>query len=141
MLIDTRNDYEIKKGTFVGAKDWNLRHFRDFPYELQKRREELAGKKVVMFCTGGIRCEKATAYASDLGLDVYQIDGGILQYFEDVGGDHYQGDCFVFDYRVAVDPKLNPVKYETAFPDGRSVDALDTFASSGDSDEVDGGND
>ena len=125
ILIDTRNDYEVKKGTFVGAKDWNLRHFRDFPYELDKRKKELEGKKIVMFCTGGIRCEKATAYAADLGLDAYQIDGGILQYFEDVGGAHYKGDCFVFDYRIAVDPKLQPVKYETAFPDGRTIDQLD----------------
>jgi UPF0176 protein len=125
VLVDTRNQYEIIKGTFKGAKDWGLRHFRDFPAQLQKHKTELEGKKVVMFCTGGIRCEKATAYAADLGLDVYQIDGGILKYFEDVGGDHYQGDCFVFDYRVAVDPKLQPVKYETAFPDGRSIDELD----------------
>ncbi len=125
VLVDTRNDYEIKKGTFTGAHDWNLRHFRDFPNELQKHKAELEGKKVVMFCTGGIRCEKATAYAADQGIDAYQIDGGILQYFEDVGGAHYQGDCFVFDYRIAVDPQLKPVKYETAFPDGRPIDALD----------------
>ncbi len=125
VLIDTRNDYEIKKGTFKNALNWKLRHFRDFPYEFDKHAKELEGKKVVMFCTGGIRCEKATAYADDKGLDVYQIDGGILKYFEDVGGDHYEGDCFVFDYRIAVNPKLEPVPYDTAFPDGRSVEALD----------------
>ena len=127
VLIDTRNDYEIKKGTFKGALDWKLRHFRDFPEELQKHKQELVGKKVVMFCTGGIRCEKATAYATDLGIDAYQIDGGILKYFEDVGGAHYEGDCFVFDYRVAVDPNLKPVKYDTAFPEGRPVEALDGY--------------
>lgn len=127
VLVDTRNNYEIKKGTFEGAQDWNLRHFRNFPEVLEQRKAELEGKKVVMFCTGGIRCEKATAHASDLGIDVYQIDGGILQYFEDVGGAHYNGDCFVFDYRIAVDSSLNPVKYDTAFPDGRPVDALDGY--------------
>jgi UPF0176 protein len=125
VLVDTRNNYEIKKGTFKGALDWNLRHFRDFPEVMNQHKKELIGKKVVMFCTGGIRCEKATAYAGDQGLDVYQIDGGILKYFEDVGGDHYEGDCFVFDYRVAVNPKLEPVKYDTAFPDGREIDDLD----------------
>jgi len=127
VLVDTRNDYEIAKGTFKNAMDWKLRHFRDFPQVLDEHKKELEGKKIVMFCTGGIRCEKATAYATDLGLDAYQIDGGILKYFEDVGGDHYQGDCFVFDYRVAVDPALKPVPYATAFPDGRSVDELDRF--------------
>ena len=126
VLVDTRNDYEIKKGTFKNAQDWGLRHFRDFPEKMQEHKKELEGKKVVMFCTGGIRCEKATAYAADQGLDVYQIEGGILKYFEDVGGDHYEGDCFVFDYRVAVNPKLEPVQYATAFPDGRSVEELDT---------------
>jgi UPF0176 protein len=125
VMVDTRNNYEIKKGTFRGALDFNLRHFRDFPHVLDEKKKELEGKKVVMFCTGGIRCEKATAYAQDQGLDVYQIDGGILKYFEDVGGAHYEGDCFVFDYRVAVNPELQPVTYETAFPDGREIDDLD----------------
>lgn len=125
VMVDTRNNYEIKKGTFAGAVDWGLRHFRDFPTALDEHKKELEGKKVVMFCTGGIRCEKATAYAQDQGLDVYQIDGGILKYFEDVGGAHYKGDCFVFDYRVAVNPQLQPVPYETAFPDGRAIDDLD----------------
>ena len=125
VLVDTRNDYEIKKGTFKGALDWGLRHFRDFPEQLLEHKKELEGKKVVMFCTGGIRCEKATAFAQDQGLDVYQIDGGILKYFEDVGGAHYEGDCFVFDQRIAVNPQLEPVTYDTAFPDGRDIDDLD----------------
>lgn len=128
VLVDTRNDYEIKKGTFKGALDWNLRHFRHFPKALEENKKALEGKKVVMFCTGGIRCEKATAYATELGIDAYQIDGGILQYFEDVGGAHYDGDCFVFDYRIAVNPQLKQVGYDTAFPDGRPVTALDGFA-------------
>ena len=127
VLIDTRNNYEIKKGSFVNAQDWNLRHFRNFPAALEARKKELEGKKVVMFCTGGIRCEKATAYAADLGIDAYQIEGGILQYFEDVGGAHYQGDCFVFDYRIAVNPKLEQVAYDTAFPDGRPIDSMDGY--------------
>jgi UPF0176 protein len=127
VLVDTRNDYEITKGTFENAIDWNLRHFRDFPQILDQHKKELEGKKVVMFCTGGIRCEKATAYATDIGLDAYQIDGGILKYFEEVGGAHYKGDCFVFDHRIAVDPQLKAVPYATAFPDGRPVEALDSF--------------
>ena len=125
VLIDTRNDYEIKKGSFKRALNWKLRHFRDFPDAFDQNKKELEGKKVVMFCTGGIRCEKATAYASEQGIDAYQIDGGILKYFEDVGGAHYDGDCFVFDYRVAVNPDLEPVPYQTAFPDGRPIDELD----------------
>ena len=89
--------------------DYKIEKFTQFPALLEKEREKLLNKPVVMFCTGGIRCEKATALALKLGIkDVYQLEGGILKYFEEVGSAHYEGDCFVFDHRVAVTPKLEP---------------------------------
>lgn len=104
VLLDTRNDYEIEKGTFKGAVDFGLERFRDFPAHLRAKAPELQDKKVVMFCTGGIRCEKATALAVKLGLkDVYQLEGGILRYLEHVGNDHYNGACFVFDDRESIE--------------------------------------
>ena len=103
-LLDTRNDYEVRMGTFRGAVDLNLSHFRDFPLAAEGIPKDLP---VVTFCTGGIRCEKAAPWLEDQGFaEVYQLDGGILRYFEEVGGDHYQGECFVFDRRVGVDPAL-----------------------------------
>ncbi|MBL7714736.1 MAG: hypothetical protein JNL01_04655 [Bdellovibrionales bacterium] len=114
VLVDTRNDYETAKGTFEGALDWGLKNFQQFPGELEKRTEELskiAGEApIVMFCTGGIRCEKATALAQNLGLkNVFQLEGGILRYFEKAGSDHYTGSCFVFDERVALDSELHAI--------------------------------
>lgn len=116
IVVDTRNDYEIDLGTFENAVDFRIKYFRDFGDHLKKAAPELNQKPVVMFCTGGIRCEKATALAMKEGItDVYQLEGGILKYFEEVGGDHYKGDCFVFDNRVSVDPKLRETGkgYET----------------------------
>ncbi len=108
VILDTRNDYELRLGTFKNAIDLNLQTFRQFPQVIKQLPEDMKDKTVVTFCTGGIRCEKATAALINEGFkNVYQLDGGILKYFEEVGGDHYNGDCFVFDYRVAVDPKLN----------------------------------
>ncbi len=107
VLIDTRNDYEVKLGTFEGAEILDLKTFRQFPERLQSAPEDWKEKRVVMFCTGGIRCEKATALAQDYGYkDVWQLEGGILRYFEKVGGSHWKGECFVFDHRVALDPEL-----------------------------------
>ncbi len=122
-LIDTRNDYEFDKGSFENAEDWRLKHFHEFSTRLQKELPRLKKdqKPVVMFCTGGIRCEKATAYAQDLGLNVYQLDGGILKYFEEVGGDHWRGNCFVFDERVSLDPKLQAEVDQPALPLGTSL--------------------
>lgn len=109
LIIDTRNEYETSVGTFKNAIDYKIEKFTQFPALLEKEREKLLNKPVVMFCTGGIRCEKATALALKLGIkDVYQLEGGILKYFEEVGSAHYEGDCFVFDHRVAVTPKLEP---------------------------------
>ncbi len=114
VILDTRNDYEIAQGTFKGAIDYGIETFREFPEKLEAQAKTLKDKTVVMFCTGGIRCEKATALAMDLGIkDVYQLEGGILKYFEEVGHAHYRGDCFVFDHRTNVDARLEPLKERT----------------------------
>ncbi len=106
-LLDTRNAYEIAHGTFRGALDPQLRRFRDFPAAVRALPEALKAQPVVTFCTGGIRCEKAAPLLLREGFrDVFQLDGGILKYFEDCGGAHYDGTCFVFDERVGVDPAL-----------------------------------
>lgn len=106
-ILDTRNDYELKIGTFKNAIDLDIKSFRAFPAAVEANSEKFKGKPVVMFCTGGIRCEKASVMMLNAGYeDIYQLDGGILNYFEQVGGDHWDGDCFVFDNRVALDPKL-----------------------------------
>ena len=105
-LLDTRNDYEVQMGTFSGATHFELDDFCEFP----KAAEKLSRTKpVVMFCTGGIRCEKAGLYLMEAGFSqVYQLEGGILNYFAEVGGAHYQGECFVFDERVALNSQLQP---------------------------------
>lgn len=110
VTLDTRNAFEVDYGGFEGAIDWRIAKFSDFPAAVQAHREELRGKTVVSYCTGGIRCEKAAIYLQeqDLGSPVYQLDGGILKYFEDAGGAHYQGSCFVFDEREALAPSLEP---------------------------------
>jgi len=106
-LLDTRNDYEIRMGTFKGALVPGIWNFRDFPAAADKLPAELKVQPVVMFCTGGIRCEKAGPFMAMRGYtDVLQLDGGILKYFEEVGGDHFEGECFVFDERVGVGPDL-----------------------------------
>ena len=107
VLLDTRNDYEIKLGTFAGALPAGIDHFRDFPKSVAALDPALKDTPIVTFCTGGIRCEKAAPYMEQQGFrQVFQLDGGILKYFEEVGSDHYSGECFVFDQRVGVDPAL-----------------------------------
>lgn len=107
LLLDTRNDYEVQVGTFENALPIGVNHFRDFPTAVEQLPEETKDRPIVMFCTGGIRCEKAGPFMEQAGFrDVYQLDGGILKYFEEVGGDHYDGECFVFDKRVALDSNL-----------------------------------
>ena len=106
-LLDTRNDYEIRLGTFCGALPAGINHFRKFPEAVQKMPAELKEQPMVMFCTGGIRCEKAGPFMEREGFKkVYQLEGGILDYFKECGGAHYDGECFVFDRRVGVDPML-----------------------------------
>lgn len=107
VTLDTRNAFEVDHGKFHGAIDWRLGRFSDFPAALQAHKAELEGKTVVSYCTGGIRCEKAALYMREAGLaHVWQLEGGILKYFEEVGGAHYEGTCFVFDEREALDPDL-----------------------------------
>lgn len=115
-LLDVRNNYEIELGTFRNAVVADIDSFRDFPAAVQALREEHGQRPVVTFCTGGIRCEKAAPFLEQAGFEhVYQLEGGILQYFEDCGAEHYQGDCFVFDQRVAVDPELQETDAEICF--------------------------
>jgi len=106
-LLDTRNDYEVKMGTFHGARAAGIENFRDFPAAVARLPAELKEQPIVTFCTGGIRCEKAAPYLQQAGFkQVFQLDGGILKYFEECGAAHYDGECFVFDRRVGVDPAL-----------------------------------
>ena len=109
VMVDTRNDFEVDVGTFTNTVDYRIKKFTEFPEVIAAHKDDFAGKTVVTFCTGGIRCEKAAIHMQNIGYDnVYQLEGGILKYFEDVGGAHYTGDCFVFDYRTALNPKLEP---------------------------------
>ena len=111
VIIDTRNDYEVNLGTFKGAIDPNIPNFKHLPQWSRDNADALKGKKVATFCTGGIRCEKYTSWLIDQGIeDVYHLKGGILQYFEDVPVEQslWQGECFVFDERIAVDHRLQP---------------------------------
>jgi UPF0176 protein len=106
-VLDTRNAYELRLGTFENAIDLDLRTFRAFPEAVAALPEDMKSEPVVMFCTGGIRCEKASAIMIEAGFtNVKQLKGGVLGYFEAVGGAHWNGDCFVFDQRVAVNPDL-----------------------------------
>ena len=110
VTLDTRNTYEVDEGTFAGAIDWRLNKFTEFPEAVQAHKAELADKTVISFCTGGIRCEKAAIYMRESGLPhVYQLEGGILKYFEETGGAHYDGGCFVFDERRALAADLSTV--------------------------------
>lgn len=114
-ILDTRNDYEIRIGTFENAVDLDISTFRTFPDAVANSDLDKE-KTVVMFCTGGIRCEKASALMLNQGFqDVRQLEGGVLGYFEEVGGAHWNGDCFVFDRRVAVDPEMNVTGAEVCF--------------------------
>ena len=107
VLLDTRNQFEVEVGTFSGAQKLGLTSFSQFPAEVRQRAEAWRDKTIVTFCTGGIRCEKAAPFMLDAGFeDVYQLDGGILKYFEECGNAHYEGECFVFDKRVALDAEL-----------------------------------
>jgi UPF0176 protein len=115
VLIDTRNQYEVDVGTFKGALNPATDSFRQFPEYVKQHLDPSKNKKVAMFCTGGIRCEKSTAYLKEQGFEeVYHLKGGILKYLEEVPEEEtlWQGECFVFDDRVTVDHKLQPGKYD-----------------------------
>ncbi len=116
VMMDTRNDYEVDVGTFKSVIDYRISKFSEFPDIVAKHKDELNDKTVVTFCTGGIRCEKAAIYMQEAGYErVYQLEGGILKYFEEVGGDHYDGDCFVFDHRTALNPQLEETETAQCF--------------------------
>jgi UPF0176 protein len=109
VLIDTRNDYEVKLGTFKNAINPETENFRDFPAYVEQHLLEKKDKKIAMFCTGGIRCEKSTSYLKKLGFKaVYQLNGGILNYLDTIPekNSRWEGSCFVFDDRVALDKQL-----------------------------------
>jgi UPF0176 protein len=110
-LLDTRNAFEVDAGGFVGALDWRLARFSDFPAALQAHRGELQGATVVSYCTGGIRCEKAALWMAQAGVaHALQLDGGILGYFDQTdGAPHWRGHCVVFDERQAVSPSGQPL--------------------------------
>ena len=115
-LLDARNAYEVKLGTFRGARSLELDHFREFPEAARNLPNEIKHEVVVTFCTGGIRCEKATPLLEQAGFTkVFQLDGGILNYFAECGGAHYEGDCFVFDKRVALDASLRETEAAQCF--------------------------
>ncbi|MDO9165890.1 MAG: sulfurtransferase [Rhodoferax sp.] len=108
VTLDTRNAFEVDHGTFNGAIDWRIGKFTEFPQALLDHKAELQDKTVVSFCTGGIRCEKAAIFMREAGLEhVYQLEGGILKYFEEAGDAHYTGSCFVFDERRALGADLS----------------------------------
>jgi len=118
ILIDTRNDYEVEIGTFKGAINPNTQTFRDFPQWVEDNRDNLNKPKVAMFCTGGIRCEKASAFMKENGFDdVYHLKGGILKYLETQPKEEslWEGDCFVFDQRVAVKHGLEESDYDQCY--------------------------
>ena len=126
VVIDTRNDYEVAIGTFRRALDPGTRSFREFPDWFRANRDELVGpgKKVAMFCTGGIRCEKSTAFLKSEGVDaVYHLKGGILKYLEEMPAENslWQGQCYVFDERVSVGHGLIPGDYASCKACGRPV--------------------
>lgn len=132
VLIDTRNDYEVALGTFRGAIDPETQSFREFPEWFAEKRDELVPegqpKKVAMFCTGGIRCEKSTAYLKSQGIDeVYHLKGGILKYLEQVPPEQslWDGECYVFDQRVSVKHGLEQGSYQLCFACRRPLSAAD----------------
>lgn len=126
LLLDVRNDYEVDLGTFENAQAIGISHFRDFPAAVERLPEQAKDQPVVMFCTGGIRCEKAGPFMQQAGFrEVYQLDGGILKYFELCGQAHYRGDCFVFDKRVALDANLEETETTFCFACQHTLSAED----------------
>jgi UPF0176 protein len=132
ILIDTRNDYEIGIGTFEHAIDPNTRSFKEFPKWVSENLQPQTHKKVAMFCTGGIRCEKATSYLLEMGFEnVYHLEGGILKYLEEIPQEKslWKGECFVFDQRVSVDHQLRKGQYILCPHCGNPSDPNDMMSS------------
>ncbi len=123
-LVDTRNDYEVAIGSFKGAKNPHTESFGEFPEYIEKNLNPNQHKKVALFCTGGIRCEKATSLMLKQGFEeVYHLEGGILQYLEEIPEEEslWEGECFVFDLRVAVKHRLEKGTYELCYASGNPV--------------------
>jgi UPF0176 protein len=115
VMVDTRNAFEVEYGTFENALHFNIEKFTEFPAAISAHKDELSEKTLVSFCTGGIRCEKSGLYMREIGMQhSYQLEGGILKYFEEVGSAHYTGTCFVFDEREALEPNLNSIPLEAS---------------------------
>ena len=115
LMVDTRNAFEVEYGTFENALHFNIEKFTEFPKAISAHKDELADKTLVSFCTGGIRCEKSGLYMREIGIQhSYQLEGGILKYFEEVGSAHYAGSCFVFDEREALEPNLESIPLEAS---------------------------
>lgn len=128
VVIDTRNDYEARIGTFQGACNPQTPSFRQFPNYVRHHLDPTQHKKVAMFCTGGIRCEKASAFMLSQGFqEVYQLQGGILKYLEEVPAQEslWQGECFVFDQRIAVKQGLAPGTYDLCWGCGQPISEVD----------------
>ena len=116
VFLDTRNEYEVKLGTFKNAINPHIESFRDFPKAVKELDPQLKNKPIVTFCTGGVRCEKAAPYLEKEGFkEVYQIHGGILKYFEETDGEGWEGECFVFDHRVCVGKDLEQTNKKLCF--------------------------
>jgi predicted sulfurtransferase len=117
VVVDTRNDYEVQLGKFKNALDLKVGSFREFAQKAATLNEDIKSKPVVMYCTGGIRCEKASAlFLQKYGFkEVYQLEGGILNYFKEVGGDHFEGECFVFDQRVALNSSAKETETDQCY--------------------------
>ncbi|QKM63696.1 sulfurtransferase [Polynucleobacter antarcticus] len=113
VMLDTRNAFEVDYGTFNHALHFNINKFTEFPQAITAHKEALMDKTIVSFCTGGIRCEKSGLYMREIGMEhSYQLEGGILKYFEEVGSAHYTGTCFVFDEREALESNLDSIPEE-----------------------------
>ena len=126
VTLDTRNAFEVDQGTFHNAIDWRIDKFTEFPHALRAHRQDLHNKTVVSFCTGGIRCEKAAILMREEGLEhVYQLEGGILKYFELTDGAHYKGGCFVFDERTVLAPDLSAEAGITRVGNTIALNAID----------------
>jgi UPF0176 protein len=135
ITIDTRNDYEVEVGQFKGAINPKTDDFTEFAKFVDEQLDSQKGKKIAMYCTGGIRCERSTAYLKKKGFEeVYHLKGGILRYLEEMPQDKslWEGDCFVFDYRVAVDHNLKPAQWkidpETSHPKRMADDEIEKIA-------------
>lgn len=129
VVVDTRNDYEVAIGSFKNAINPDIKSFREFPKWWAENKDRFHNKRVAMFCTGGIRCEKSTSHAIAEGDDeIYHLKGGILKYLEEIPKEHslWQGDCFVFDHRVSVGHGLSHGKHFACFACGRPITADDT---------------